>query len=63
MMAFDWDPFTGGTDSELIARDAASHGGKGGFVLLIIQFWPYVLMGFSGYFALGEFSFLKRELR
>ena len=35
------DPFSG-TDT---TKASASHGGKGGFFILLIRFWPYALIG------------------
>lgn len=48
-MAFDWNPFID-IDAELIQKGASSHGGKGGIAVMIIRFWPYVLIGMSGFY-------------
>ena len=58
MMAFDWDPFAGG-DPEAIAIGAATHGGKGGVVILAIKFWPYLLMLLSGFYTYMSAQLLR----
>ena len=59
-MAFDWDPFAGG-DPEASARGAATHGGKGGIVILAIKFWPYLLMLLSGFYAYISVGILRSK--
>ena len=55
----DWqDPFAA-ADPQLLTKASASHGGKGGFVVIAIRFWPYVLVGLGGYFAYQILSMLK----
>lgn len=50
-LASGWhDPFADATSQEL-ARGSATHGGKGGIIILAIRYWPYVLMALPGYFA------------
>ena len=49
-MLYDWVPLAGG-DPQAIATGAATHGGKGGIVILAIKFWPYLLILLSGFWA------------
>jgi len=59
----DWqDPFAT-ADPAALARTSATHGGKGGIVVLAIRFWPYVLIGLGGYFSYSSFSILRMMLR
>jgi len=48
-LAFGWvDPFSNAAQEELGKASAKSRG-RGGIVILIIKYWPYALMGLSGY--------------
>jgi hypothetical protein len=42
------DPFAAATSQEL-AGASASSGRRGGLIILMIRFWPYVLIGLGGY--------------
>lgn len=59
-MAFDWDPFAGG-DPEAITRASATHGGKGGIVILAIKFWPYLLLLLSGFYTYMSVQLLRNK--
>lgn len=55
----DWqDPFAV-ADPHEIAKASGTHGGRGGIVIFAIRFWPYVLIGFGGYFAYSYFIILR----
>lgn len=57
-MAIGWtDPFAG-VDT---TRASASHGGRGGIIVLLIRFWPYALIAY-GLYAAYNFSFPLRRL-
>lgn len=62
-LALNWqDPFAQAS-SEQLGSAAASHGGKGGIVILAIRFWPYVLIGFGGMFAFRSFVTLRNMMK
>jgi L-asparagine transporter-like permease len=55
----DWqDPFAT-TAPQQLAKASATHGGRGGIVVLAIRFWPYVLIGSGGYFAYNSFDMIR----
>ena len=58
------DPFASADPSQL-GRAAAKSGGKGGIVILIIKFWPYILIGWGSYALFqtwkgGWFEYLRK---
>tara|TARA_E500000178_G_C16714179_1_gene614133 strand:+ start:138 stop:317 length:180 start_codon:yes stop_codon:yes gene_type:complete len=59
-MLYDWAPLAGG-DPQAIATGAATHGGKGGIVILAIKFWPYLLILLSGFWAYMSVQLLKNK--
>lgn len=56
------DPFASASSQE-VGQAAATHGGRGGVVILAIRFWPYVLMGLGSYFGYGYLLGLVRLTR
>lgn len=60
----DWvDPFSTAAPSDL-AKASATHGGKGGLIILIIRIWPYFLIGLGGYIVyLSGTGLLRRYQR
>jgi hypothetical protein len=59
-MVQDWGGIFSDAPSQTLGRAAAVHGGKGAVILLLIEFWPYVLIG-SG--ALGIWMYWMTILR
>lgn len=59
----DWqDPFAT-ADPQQLAKASATHGGRGGIVVLAIRFWPYVLIGSGSYFAYNSFAIIRMMRR
>lgn len=48
MLQTGWADPLAGADSQAIARGSVQARGKGGIFLLLIRFWPYVLVGLFG---------------
>jgi hypothetical protein len=44
-----WQDPLGVASSLEVAHAATSHGGRGGVAILVIRFWPYVLIGLGSY--------------
>ena len=51
-----------GSDPSSLGRNTARGRGRGGFILLIIMFFPYLLIGGFGFLAYQTFTFANDEL-
>lgn len=56
-MAIDWvDPFQGADTS----RAATLHGGRGGLFIMMIRWWPYMLIALGGYISYNCLHLVKQ---
>lgn len=60
---FDWhDPLASATPQQ-IGQASGKARGRGWLLLLVIKFWPYVLMALGGYAAYHSFQSLRELTR
>lgn len=60
LLITDWvDPFAAKTAAEMSSA-AGSHGGRGGVVILILRYWPYVLSLAGAYFGYAYVRILRQ---
>jgi hypothetical protein len=62
-LAVGWEDPLAKVGANEVGHAAASHGGRGGIVVLAIRFWPYVLIGLGGYMAYLAIPVMVRMLK
>ena len=50
-LAFGWQDPLSTASTEMVTRTSLSHGGRGGLLVAVIRYWPYVLIGLGIYTA------------
>jgi hypothetical protein len=62
-LAGTWEDPISNVDPEMIGKMSGRARGRGGIIILVVRFWPYVLIASGGYFVFHYVRIFMHKLR